>query len=402
MARSIRPILIALLALAGVAAYSAAPHGRAAADHSPPYVPRVVAIGDIHGDLDAFIRILQRTSLVDAQLKWSGGNAILVQTGDMIDRGPKSRGVMDLLMTLQKDAPRQGGRVIVLLGNHEAMNVYGDLGYVTAADYASFADAESEHRRLSAYATYAAVQGKSAISSTDWMAAHPQGFVEQRDAFGPDGKYGKWLRSLPAVARVNDSIFAHGGISPAWASKSIDTMNETITGEFKAFDGYKRSLIQQSLARPFYAEDELMAAAKVAMSKHLDSVMGLLTFDGWLSMRDDGPLWFRGYAEWSDTEGAPQMAQLIKSVGAARVVVGHTPSQSREILSRFGGAVYLIDTGMLSSYFTGGRASALNIQGDVVTTIYATAASTRDRSGFTRPASVSSALRTAPELQAFR
>src|SRR6266508_4386771 len=62
---------------------------------------RVVAIGDIHGDFDAFVGILQRTGLVDPSNRWSGGNATLVQTGDFLDRGPKARAVMDLLMSLQ-------------------------------------------------------------------------------------------------------------------------------------------------------------------------------------------------------------------------------------------------------------------------------------------------------------
>src|SRR5215510_7491369 len=114
---------------------------------SEPIAPqRLVAIGDIHGDLDALVGILKRASLIDSNLRWSGRDAILVQTGDFLDRGPKTRGVMDLLMQLQKDAPRQNGRVIILLGNHEAMNIFGDLRFVTAADYSSYADDKSERR----------------------------------------------------------------------------------------------------------------------------------------------------------------------------------------------------------------------------------------------------------------
>src|SRR5262245_58228906 len=73
---------------------------------------RVVAIGDIHGDFDAFVGILQKAQLIDPSNRWSGGNATLVQTGDFLDRGPKARAVMDLLLSLQKEAPRQSGRVI--------------------------------------------------------------------------------------------------------------------------------------------------------------------------------------------------------------------------------------------------------------------------------------------------
>src|SRR6185436_18623004 len=122
-------ISAAALMLAGV--FAASPQAKG---------DRVVAIGDIHGDLDAFVGILQRAQLVDPIQRWSGGKTTLVQTGDFLDRGPKARGVADLLMSRQRDAQRQGGRVIVLMGNHEAMNILGDWRYVSNSDYASFAD----------------------------------------------------------------------------------------------------------------------------------------------------------------------------------------------------------------------------------------------------------------------
>src|SRR5205809_7464947 len=132
---------------------------------APAAPQRIVAIGDIHGDLDAFSGILQRAHLVDPTRRWSGGNTIFVQTGDFLDRGPKARGVMDLLMALQRDATRQSGRVIVLMGNHEAMNIFGDLRYVTDNDYASFADDRQDTKR------------KKVDSS------RPSGFAERCEAF---------------------------------------------------------------------------------------------------------------------------------------------------------------------------------------------------------------------------
>src|SRR5215468_11188713 len=181
---------------------------------------RVVAIGDVHGDLDAFVGILQRARLIDPSRRWSGGHTILVQTGDFLDRGPKARGAMDLLMSLQKDAQRQGGRVIVLMGNHEAMNIFGDLRYVTNNDYASFANDGPDARKR----------------KNDSPTTQPAGFLERCEALSPEGKYGKWLRSLPAIAKVNDSIFLHGGIHPDLKSHSVDELNEAIANEIKAFD----------------------------------------------------------------------------------------------------------------------------------------------------------------------
>ena len=114
----------------------------------------VVAIGDVHGDYDDFVAILQKGGLIDAQHHWIAGKTTLVQVGDLFDRGPKPRDVMDLLMALEKEALPAGGRVIALLGNHEMMNIMGDLRYVTPVNYASFADAKSEERQKSGYQTY--------------------------------------------------------------------------------------------------------------------------------------------------------------------------------------------------------------------------------------------------------
>ena len=357
MARRFWIFLLCILTVAAVYDRRMAP-----ARTAPLQAPRLVAIGDIHGDFDAFAGILQRAQLIDAGRKWVARNTTLVQTGDFLDRGPKTRAVMDLLMTLQKDAPRMGSRVVVLMGNHEAMNIYGDLRYVTANDYASYADNKSESRRKSAYAAFAGLYGKSPpVSEDEWMKSHPPGFIEHREAFGPDGKYGKWLRTLPVLARLGDSIFLHGGVSPDFASWTVEMLNEGIRTEIKAFDAYRKFMVEQKLALPFFTLDELTAAAQTAVEKKFDVLKDFLGLGGWLSVHPDGPLWFRGYAQWTDTEGAPQIERLVEAFGVSRFVVGHTPQAGR-IVDRFGGKVYLIDTGMLSSYYPGGRATALNIQ----------------------------------------
>jgi len=165
----------------------------------------VVAIGDVHGDFDNFVTILQKAGLIDEQHHWTGNKTTFVQVGDLLDRGPKPRDVMDLMMSLEKEAPKAGGRVVGLLGNHEMMNIMGDLRYVTPVNYASFADSDSEKRQKSAYQDYVKWRhGHSALigelpqpmelTEPEWMARHPQGFVEQREAFSPSGIYGKWLR----------------------------------------------------------------------------------------------------------------------------------------------------------------------------------------------------------------
>ena len=64
---------------------------------------------------------------------WAAGRAHVVSLGDLLDRGADSRKVMDLLMRLQGEAAAAGGQLHVVLGNHEAMNLLGDLRYVVPA-----------------------------------------------------------------------------------------------------------------------------------------------------------------------------------------------------------------------------------------------------------------------------
>lgn len=94
-----------------------------------------MAVGDVHGDYDRFVGVLRQAGVVDGKERWSGGRTHLVQTGDIPDRGPDSRQVMELLMALSPQALQAGGRVHPLVGNHEVMNVMGDLRYVAPGEY---------------------------------------------------------------------------------------------------------------------------------------------------------------------------------------------------------------------------------------------------------------------------
>jgi hypothetical protein len=369
----------ALLAAAIAAAPAAAP-------------PRLVAVGDIHGDLAAFRGILRAAGLVDGRDGWTGGGAVLVQTGDYTDRGADVRQVMDLLRALESRARGRGGRVEALLGNHEVMNLLVHHRDVNPAAYAPFADSGSERRRERAFEAYvelAAERTKAlgapapvyALTREAWRAAYPPGRLEYIAALGPGGSYGRWLRDRQVAVTVDRTVLMHAGLDPAAAPESIDALNRAIRDEIRQYDDARAYLVDRRLILPFFtlqdvtaavgAEVEALQAGKYAApdERHLKVLSAVLALGTSPLLKGDGPLWYRGFATWTEEEGAAAIAPLLARYGADRFVVGHTVQNSRGILARFEGRVFLIDTGMLASVYKG-RASALEIAAGAATAIY--------------------------------
>ncbi|HEX4912420.1 MAG TPA: metallophosphoesterase [Vicinamibacterales bacterium] len=366
---------------------------------------RIVAIGDIHGEIDGFKRILQAAGLADASGKWTGRRAQLIQTGDYTDRGTGTRAVLDLLMALERQARSAGGRAFALLGNHEVMNLIGDTRDVTPEIFATFADANSEKKRNDAWEQYARlgaaklakgepVPAVYAQTREAWMAAHPPGSVEYRDAFAPRGKYGAWLREKPIVTEINGTIFMHAGIAPAAAPEKLDDLNVRVRDEIRRLDRFVDRLIAAGLATRTFTLQEILqvaaneitvanaviAAAQAEGQKPDGSKLNvpllmeaqeILKIESWVVVSPDGALWYRGLSTEPDNPSGEPFAPLLTKYNATRFVTGHTPQPTGRITVRFGGRAILIDTGMLANYYKG-RPAALEIQGDKLTAIYET------------------------------
>jgi hypothetical protein len=364
---------------------------------------RVVAIGDIHGAYDEFLAILTQAKLIDSSQRWSGGRTTLVQTGDYTDRGAKVRQVLDLLMLLEESARRGGGQMITLAGNHEVLNMLGDLRYVTPEIAGTFADGESESRRERAWKDLerlVAMRGKIYSAPPPvfqqtreaWMAAHPPGWLEYREALGPRGRYGKWLRTKSIAATVDGALFMHAGISPDRPA-SMDDVNKQARQEIARYDAYLQRLVDAKIALPFFTMQEvleitfaeLQAASRVIEeAKAKNEAPDLALFNvpvlregsmitqigDWSLLAAEGPLWFRGYANWpEDQETSAKVTTFLDTYKLTRVVVGHTPTKDARIASRFGGRALVIDTGMLTPAYKG-RPSALEIRGTQLSAIY--------------------------------
>jgi hypothetical protein len=307
---------------------------------------RIVAVGDIHGASDRFVRILQAAKVIDGRDRWAGGTAVLIQTGDVVDRGADSRRALDLLRRLEGEAERAGGRVVALVGNHEVMTMAGDLRYVSAGEYAAFRTVDSEELRDRAHDSIAARAESAARAAGErfdreafrkrFIAETPLGSIERQIAFGPDGQYGRWLRERHALVMINRVLFVHGGVSPEAAALGCDGLNGAVRTEV-------RSLPAADPAR-------------------------LASF--W-STREDGPLWYRGLAANPEDTFAGDLTQILDRLQAQVMVVGHTVASNGRITTRFGGRVVQIDTGMLGgTFYPGGRASALEIKDGRFAAIY--------------------------------
>ena len=352
---------------------------------------RVVAVADSHGAYPEFVAILQRVALIDGNRQWVGSSSVLVQLGDVIDRGKRSRECLDLVMDLERQAPKQNGRVIPILGNHEVMNLMGDLRYLVPEDYQAFATEQSERRREEAYRDYRdflasrAARHHAAYSDDDagrqkWMADHPPGFFERHDAFGPQGLYGHWIRSHDAVVQVGDALFVHGGLNPALHFESIKELNEGVHSEITRFDSLWQSLCDKKIIWRYMRLEEalqeiqeewrwIQGRGQVEDREAVQQMRELAGLQSWLSVSPDGPLWYRGLAlDPEETLKGPVEAMLAR-LNVRYIVAGHTVLPKFDILPRFDNHVFLIDTGMLKEVF-GGRGSALEFRDGRITAYY--------------------------------
>jgi hypothetical protein len=229
-----------------------------------PAAERVIAIGDLHGDLAAARAALRAGGVIDGDDAWIGGKTVVVQTGDILDRGDDEQAIIDLFERLERDAAAAGGAVIWLLGNHELMNAEGDFRYVTPGGFADFAD----------------VPGLD----TSGLSAAPAEERARIAAFRPGGPYAQILAGQNTIAIVGDTVFAHGGLVGPWATR-IDEINR---------------------------DDRCWLAG----AGELPAAAGA----------DDGPVWTRVYGSSEvDCAGA---ATALADIGVKRMVVAHTVQPS--------------------------------------------------------------------------
>lgn len=266
-------------------------------DDVPPLQPssypmprRLVAIGDVHGDVNGFRQALRTADAVDAADHWSGGDLFVVQVGDLLDRGDDEPEILALVAQLEREAEAAGGHFVTIHGNHEVMNVQRDFRYVTPdgfRDYARYRDeASPEGRRL------------------------PREQRGRAGAFEPRSHFAREMAVRNTVIVVGDTVFVHGGLTPAASALGLDAINRA-TRDFYLGEGP---------ISPILASEE-------------------------------SPIWHRGYAVEDTEETCAELAQALEALHVSRMVIGHTV-QEGGITHACGGRVFRVDVG-LSRYYDG-------------------------------------------------
>lgn len=252
-----------------------------------PAAARLVAIGDLHGDLEAVQKAFRLAGAVDANDTWIGGALVVVQTGDVVDRGDDDKKILDWLDRVQAEAKAAGGEVILLLGNHELMNVAGDFRYVTRGGFTSFGGPTADPH----------------------VAQLPEAQRGRAAAFQPGGPYALKLAAQHLLfVRVGRSLFIHGGILPKYAAKAADAdrdVHDWLTGKTQ---------------------------------KAPETAMG-----------EDGLLWTRAYSDSPQNADCKHLEEVLVRLEADRLVMGHTVQQGG-ISKACGDKAWRIDTGMSRFY----------------------------------------------------
>jgi len=251
-----------------------------------PAPKRLVAIGDLHGDLGGTRAALRAAGAIDGQDHWIGGQLVVVQTGDVLDRGDDEHAILDLIARLETEARAAGGAFVMLLGNHELMNAAGDFRYVTSAGFHAFDD----------------VPDPGAIGSGNV----PEQVRSRVAALGPGGRYARQLAQHAVVAIVGDTVFSHAGVLGEWVTRVAD-VNQ---------------------------------AARCWLDGQASEPPQSLTFD-------DSPVWTR--AAGLPSVDCAQVRSALDALQVKRMVVGHTV-QERGITSACGDTVWRIDTGLAKRY----------------------------------------------------
>ncbi len=278
--------------------------GSGASDAQSARAGRVVAIGDIHADINALRTVFQLAGATNIKDEWIGGALTIVQMGDLIGRSNDERQVLDFIFDIQRKAALGGGRVHALIGNHEVFGGRVDNQAVGPEPFSAY-------------------EGMKGLRLDDpRLRILPPMARSRGAALMPGGPYATRIAAFPVVLKLGNTVFVHGGVVPRWARYGVDRINQEVS--------------QWLLGR----------------TPEPDSALGV----------DDGDrvMWTRQFSSNADAADCAVLAESLRILGARRMIVAHTVHA--EITARCDGTVWAVDVGMSRAY--GGRIQVLEITDD--------------------------------------
>ena len=313
---------------------------------------KVIAIGDVHGDEDVLRRLLFATGATDKVLgedvKWvkeRNERTVLVQTGDVVDRGKDSIGSFTFIRDIRAQVLVPGDeddvdrrQIRLLVGNHELMAIQADYRFVAKEELVALGEAQMEK-----YGEQEKIHPDSTIGK---KALQKVGLLRWKKLFAPDEAFGKEIREFGSVVTVAGegnckSAFSHAGVLPEHL-KEMKIRSED-------YDNTDDSGLKKSLDKVIN-EHYRNSSKGVQMSGN--SWQERSRLPSWIN-GGDGVFWTREPPDASETNGGcDKIKEIVDLLGVKRMVIGHTV-QWQGMNSICGGKLVLIDSGM--SYAYGGR-----------------------------------------------
>jgi hypothetical protein len=272
------------------------------------------------------------------------------------------------------------------MGNHEALNIFGELRYVNYMTYAAFAGPDAEARQKAHYDEMVAWRTDRAAAtgsrftpdgefSADWFALHPPGWVEYVEAMRPDGVYGRWLRTLPVAVVFGDVLFIHAGISPEMKGIPVEEINTVAAAEISRFDADRERMVAEGMCLPLCSTREMVevidgeigylnsldASQRSSDNPRMKRATGLQHLGQWGSwsvLTDTGPLWFKGTWQWDEKRYGGEMKSILRAIGVERMVTGQSDHKEHVIHARFSDRVILTSVDMSDDPWDGGGTPA--------------------------------------------
>ena len=281
-----------------------------ASDETQNTASRIVVIGDLHADIGVTRQAFQLAGASDGADAWVGGELIIVQLGDFIGRSDDERQVLDFLLAMRDKAEAGGGKVHVLIGNHEVFGGRVDNQAVGPNPFSGFQDLEDlklDDPRLLRLSENQRARGAALMTG---------------------GPYARRIAEFPAVLQLGDTVFVHGGVVPFWAQYGIDRINQEV----------KQWLLGNS-AEP-------------------NSTLGVDS--------GDRVMWTRQFSADVGSYDCSVLDESLRILGAKRMIVAHTVHP--QITARCDRKLWAVDVGMSRAY--GGELQLLEIvDGETLTVL---------------------------------